>query len=74
LTQTESVALTGTYQGSGQQTTVTYQCKFAYEIYSYLSAELGWSYTSYGSYFDLNNSNGQSYTRNQVYFGIRGTY
>lgn len=62
------------YLGSGQQTTVTYQCKFAYELYPYLSAELGWSYTSYGSYFDLNNGNGGSYTRNQVYLGLRGTY
>jgi hypothetical protein len=62
------------YQGSGQQTTVTYQCKFAYEFFPYLSAELGWSYTSYGSYFDVNNGNGGSYTRNQVYLGVRGTY
>jgi len=62
------------YKGSGQQTTISYQCKFAYEIYPYLSAELGWSYTSYGSYFDLNNGNGESYTRNQVYVGLRGTY
>ncbi len=62
------------YQGSGQQTTVTYQCKFAYEFFPYLSAELGWSYTSYGSYFDVNNSDGESYTRNQVYLGVRGTY
>jgi len=62
------------YKGSGQQTTISYQCKFAYEIYPYLSAELGWSYTSYGSYFDLNNGNGGSYTRNQVYVGLRGTY
>ena len=62
------------YQGSGEQTTVTYQCKFSYEFFPYLSAELGWSYTSYGSYFDLNNGNGGSYNRNQVYLGIRGTY
>jgi len=62
------------YKGSGQQTTVSYQCKFAYKIYPYLSAELGWSYTSYGSYFDLNNGSGGSYTRNQVYIGLRGTY
>jgi len=74
LTQAETIALAGSYQGSGQQTTVTYQCKFAYEIYRYLSAELGWSYTSYGSYFDSNNGNGGSYTRNQVYVGLRGTY
>ena len=62
------------YKGSGQQTTISYQCKFAYEIYPYLSAELGWAYTSYGSYFDLNNGSGGSYTRNQVYVGLRGTY
>jgi len=74
LTQQQSTAITGTYQGSGQQTTISYQCKFAYEIYPYLSAELGWAYTSYGSYFDLNNGNGGSYTRNQVYLGLRGTY
>jgi hypothetical protein len=74
LNQQESTALTGSYQGSGQQTTISYQCKFAYQIYPYLSTELGWSYTSYGSYFDLNNGNGGSYTRNQVYIGLRGTY
>jgi hypothetical protein len=74
LTQQQSTALTGSYQGSGQQTTISYQCKFAYQIYPYLSTELGWSYTSYGSYFDLNNGNGGSYTRNQVYIGLRGTY
>ena len=76
LTQQETDALQGpgSYKGSGQQTTVTYQCKFAYELYPYLSAELGWSYTSYGTYFDVNNGNAQSYTRNQVYLGLRGTY
>ena len=62
------------YQGSGQQTTITYQCKFAYQIYPYLSAELGWSYTNYGSYFDVNNGDANSYNRNQVYLGVRGTY
>lgn len=62
------------YKGSGNQTTVTYQCKFAYEFFPYLSAELGWSYTSFGNYFDLNNGDGGSYTRNQVYLGLRGTY
>ena len=72
--QTQNLFPGATYQGSGQQTTVTYQCKFAYQFFPYLSAEAGWSYTSYGSYFDLNNSLGQSYTRNQVYLGIRGTY
>ena len=74
LSQSESLAITGTYQGSGQQTTVTYQCKFAYQFFPYLAAELGWNYTSYGSYFDLNNGQGGSYTRNQAYLGVRGTY
>jgi hypothetical protein len=74
LTQAQSLAISNSYQGSGQQTTFTYQCKFAYEIFPYLSAELGWSYTNYGSYFDVNNGNGGSYTRNQVYLGVRGTY
>lgn len=74
LTQEQATAARLIYQGSGQQTTVTYQCKFAYEFFPYLSAEFGWSYTSYGSYFDLNNGNGGSYTRNQAYLGIRGTY
>jgi len=74
LSQAETNGLGLAYQGSGQQTTVTYQCKFAYEFFPYLSAEAGWSYTSYGNYFDLNNGNGGSYTRNQVYLGIRGTY
>ena len=74
LTQAQSLAISNSYQGSGQQTTITYQCKFAYEIFPYLSAELGWSYTNYGSYFDVNNGNGGSYTRNQVYLGVRGTY
>lgn len=72
--QTQSLFPGAVYQGSGQQTTVTYQCKFAYAFFPYLSAELGWTYTSYGSYFDLNNGNGGSYTRNQVYLGLRGTY
>lgn len=72
--QTQNLFPNASYQGSGQQTTVTYQCKFAYQLFPYLSAELGWSYTSYGSYFDLNNGNGGSYTRNQIYLGVRGTY
>jgi len=72
--QTQNLFPGANYQGSGQQTTVTYQCKFAYQLFPYLSAEAGWSYTSYGSYFDLNNSLGGSYTRNQVYLGVRGTY
>ena len=62
------------YKGSGQQTTVSYNCKFAYAFYPYLSAELGWTYTNYGSYFDQNNGNSGSYNRNQVYIGLRGTY
>jgi len=74
LSQEQASAARLSYQGSGTQTTVSYQCKFAYEFLPYLSAELGWSYTSYGSYFDLNNGNGGSYTRNQVYLGVRGTY
>lgn len=74
LSQEQTQSLNLPYQGSGQQTTVTYQCKFAYQFLPYLSAELGWSYTSYGNYFDLNNGNGGSYTRNQVYLGVRGTY
>lgn len=72
--QTQNLYPGAIYQGSGQQTTVTYQCKFAYEFYPYLSAELGWTYTSYGSYFDVNNANSGSYTRNQIYLGLRGTY
>jgi hypothetical protein len=72
--QTQNLFPGATYQGSGTQTTVTYQCKFAYQFFPYLSAEAGWSYTSYGSYFDLNNGQGGSYTRNQVYLGVRGTY
>jgi len=72
--QTQNLFPGAVYQGSGQQTTVTYQCKFAYQFLPYLSGELGWSYTSFGNYFDLNNGNGGSYTRNQVYLGVRGTY
>jgi len=74
LSEAQTNRLGLAYQGSGQQTTVTYQCKFSYEFFPYLSAEAGWSYTSYGNYFDLNNGNGGSYTRNQVYLGVRGTY
>jgi len=72
--QTQNLFPGAVYQGSGQQTTVTYNCKFAYAFMPYLSAELGWTYTSYGSYFDENNGNSGSYTRNQVYIGLRGTY
>lgn len=64
----------GAYQGEGQQTTFSYQCKFAYDFLPYLSAELGWIFTNFGSYFDANNSDGGSYNRNQVYLGLRGTY
>jgi len=74
LSQEQALAANIGYNGSGQQTTVTYQCKFSYEFFPYLSAELGWSYTNYGSYFDLNNGDGGSYTRNQAYLGLRGTY
>lgn len=74
LSQQQTTSLGLPYQGSGQQTTVTYNCKFAYQFTPYLSAELGWAYVSYGNYFDLNNGNGGSYTRNQVYVGLRGTY
>ena len=74
LSQQEASAAGLVYQGNGQQTTVSYSCKFAYEFFPYLSAELGWSYTSYGSHFDLNNGIGQNYNRNQVYLGVRGTY
>ena len=56
LTQEQATSAQIGYQGSGQQTTVTYQCRFAYQFFPYLSAEAGWSYTSYGSYFDENNS------------------
>jgi len=74
LSQQQAASALIPYQGSGQQTTVTYQCKFSYEFFPYLSAELGWTYTNYGSYFDVNNSNNPSYNRNQVYVGVRGTY
>jgi len=74
LTQEQAANARIGYQGSGQQTTVTYQCRFAYQFFPYLSAEAGWSYTSYGSYFDVNNGDGNSFTRNQVYLGVRGTY
>jgi hypothetical protein len=69
-----AAGLAGAYQGSGQQTTFSYQFKFAYDFQPYLAAELGWIYTNFGSYFEVNNSNGQSYNRNQVYLGVRGTY
>jgi hypothetical protein len=62
------------YQGSGQQTVASYNCKLSYAFYPYLSAELGYTFSTYQSYFDENNSNGGSYNRNVVYIGVRGTY
>jgi hypothetical protein len=62
------------YQGSGQQTVASYNCKLSYAFYPYLSAELGYTFSTYQSYFDENNSNGGSYNRNIVYIGVRGTY
>lgn len=62
------------YQGSGQQTVASYNCKFSYAFYPYLSAELGYTFSTFQSYFDENNSNGGSYNRNVVYLGVRGTY
>ncbi|NBS80044.1 hypothetical protein EBS57_09715, partial [bacterium] len=62
------------YQGSGQQTVASYNCKLSYAFYPYLSAELGYTFSTYQSYFDENNSNGGSYNRNVVYLGVRGTY
>lgn len=69
-----AAGLAGGYQGNGQQTTFSYQFKFAYDFLPYLAAELGWIYTNFGSYFEVNNSDGGSYNRNQVYLGVRGTY
>ena len=62
------------YQGSGQQTVASYNCKLSYAFFPYLSAELGYTFSTYQSYFDENNSNGGSYNRNVVYIGVRGTY
>jgi hypothetical protein len=62
------------YQGSGQQTVASYNCKLSYAFYPYLSAELGYTFSTYQSYFDENNSQGGSYNRNIVYIGVRGTY
>ena len=72
--QEQSLRIYGGYQGSGQQTVVNYNCKFSYAFYPYLSAELGYTFSTFQSYFDVNNSNSGSYNRNQVYLGVRGTY
>jgi hypothetical protein len=70
----QSIIAYGGYQGSGQQTVASYNCKLSYAFYPYLSAELGYTFSTYQSYFDENNSNGNSYNRNVVYIGVRGTY
>ena len=70
----QSLAIYGGYQGSGQQTVASYNCKFSYAFFPYLSAELGYTFSTFQSYFDENNSNGGSYNRNVVYIGVRGTY
>ncbi len=70
----QSLAIYGGYQGSGQQTVASYNCKLSYAFYPYLSAELGYTFSTFQSYFDENNSNGGSYNRNIVYIGVRGTY
>jgi len=62
------------YQGSGQQTVASYNCKLSYAFFPYLSAELGYTFSTYQSYFDENNGNSGSYNRNVVYIGVRGTY
>jgi hypothetical protein len=62
------------YQGSGQQTVASYNCKLSYAFYPYLSAELGYTFSTFQSYFDENNSQSGSYNRNVVYIGVRGTY
>lgn len=74
LSEVDSIAVTGSYQGDGQQFTVQYQCKFSYQFFPYLSAELGWTYINYSSQFDISNGPGSNYNRNQIYLGIRGTY
>jgi hypothetical protein len=70
----QSLRIYGGYQGSGQQTVASYNCKLSYAFYPYLSAELGYTFSTYQSYFDENNSSGGSYNRNIVYIGVRGTY
>jgi len=70
----QSLRIYGGYQGSGQQTVASYNCKFSYAFFPYLSAELGYTFSTFQSYFDVNNSRGGSYNRNVVYIGVRGTY
>jgi len=70
----QSIFIYGGYQGSGQQTVANYNCKLSYAFYPYLSAELGYTFSTFQSYFDENNSSGGSYNRNIVYLGVRGTY
>jgi Putative beta-barrel porin 2 len=70
----QSILVYGGYQGSGQQTVASYNCKFSYAFYPYLSAELGYTFSTFQSYFDENNGNSGSYNRNIVYIGVRGTY
>ena len=70
----QSLRIYGGYQGSGQQTVASYNCKFSYAFFPYLSAELGYTFSTFQSYFDVNNPNGNSYNRNVVYIGVRGTY
>jgi len=70
----QSLRIYGGYQGSGQQTVANYNCKLSYAFYPYLSAELGYTFSTFQSYFDENNSQSGSYNRNVVYIGVRGTY
>jgi hypothetical protein len=70
----QSVLIYGDYQGSGQQTVANYNCKLSYAFYPYLSAELGYTFSTFQSYFDENNAGANSYNRNVVYLGVRGTY
>jgi len=70
----QSILVYAGYQGSGQQTVANYNCKLSYAFYPYLSAELGYTFSTFQSYFDENNSQGGSYNRNVVYIGVRGTY
>jgi hypothetical protein len=70
----QSIIIYGGYQGSGQQTVANYNCKLSYAFYPYLSAELGYTFSTFQSYFDENNSQSGSYNRNVVYIGVRGTY
>ena len=70
----QSLVIFGGYQGSGQQTVASYNCKLSYAFFPYISAELGYTFSTFQSYFDENNSNGGSYNRIVVYIGVRGTY